>query len=107
MVKIPFYYYEIRHSMRNITAPKPSLFFCQNAVSQNQYVIVSSYVTNIYNYPESTKYYSDHSNSFIEFYGFIENNFELVKVINGDKLFSNPGPTIKIYKVLPKNLDCG
>ena len=103
---IPFYYYEQKHNIHNTFAPNFKSFFCQGKLHKYQYVVVSSYVTKIYNYKESLKYYPNHSKSFIKFYNLIDKNFHLVKVISGDKLFKNSGPTLKIYKVLPSKLNC-
>jgi len=105
-IRVPFYYYEQKHNMYNTVAPNFKSFFCQDKLHKYQYVVVSSYVTNIYTYPESLKYYPRHSKSFMIFYNLIDKNFQLVKVINGDKFFKNPGPTLKIYKVLKEKLNC-
>ena len=103
---IPFYYYEQKHDMQNTLAPDFNSYFCRENLTKNEYVVVSSYVTNIYNYNETKIYYPKHSKSFINFYDLIDKNFKLVKVVKGDKLFENPGPTLKIYKVIYSNLNC-
>ena len=103
---IPFYYYEQKHDMKNTLAPDFNSYFCRENLTKNEYVVVSSYVTNIYNYYETKIYYPQHSKSFLKFYDLIDKNFKLVKVIEGDKLFSHPGPILKIYKVIYSNLNC-
>jgi len=103
---IPFYYYEQRHNMQSTIAPDPKLFFCSINLEAKSYVVVSSYVTTIYNYPETKNYYKIHTRSFLDFYDYIDKNFKLIKTINGDELFNNPGPTLKVYEIVGNQLQC-
>ena len=98
IIEIEYRYYEYLHSLHERSAPNASLYFCNKSV-KNDYVVVSSYVTNLYKLPESKKYYPEFSKSWNNFYDYIFTNFKIIKVFKGDRLFSNSGPTITIFKV--------
>jgi len=98
VIEIEYNYYEYLHLLHERSAPNASWYFCNKYV-KNDYVIVSSYVTNVYKLKESKKRYPEFSKSWNNFYDYVFANFKIVKVFKGDRLFSNPGPTITILKV--------
>jgi len=98
VVEIEYNYYEYLHYLHERSAPEASIYFCDKDVIHD-YVVVSSFVTDLYKLKESKQRYPEFSRSWNDFYDYIYINFQVVKVFKGDTLFSNPGPTITILKV--------